>query len=238
MDGADDGRCRPETDGVTTVPSSRSRLRRNPRSSPARRRPLRALGRAVSWHRRPLAAVAAAPAVLTGVSAAVPAGPPERTVLVAAHEVPGGTVLAAADLERRSLRTSDLPTGALDAAEPVVGRAVTAPLAEGQVLTPLALVAPRAGPPPGRVVAPVRLSDAGLVALLRPGDVVDLVGTDDQGGGASVVARSARVVTVPRVEADTTTGSPGGLVLVEVPRGAATDLARAAVAGPLTLTWP
>ncbi|WP_157720278.1 SAF domain-containing protein [Friedmanniella luteola] len=222
---------------MTFPPSPRTRRRPAALTGPGRRHPLRTLLRAASWHRRPLAAVAAALAVLTAVSAALPEGPPERTVLVAAHELAGGSVLTAADLQRRPLRAADLPAGALTAAEQAVGRAVSAPVAQGQVLTPLALVAPRAGPASGRVVAPVRLSDPGLVTLLRPGDVVDLVGTDEQGGGASVVARSARVVTVPHVDEETATGSDGGLVLVEVPTGTATALARAAVAGPLTLTW-
>ena len=181
--------------------------------------------------------MAAALAVLTGVSAALPEGPPERTVLVAARAVPGGTVLAEGDLESRSLRAADLPAGALDAAGPVVGRAVSAPLAQGQVLTPLALVAPRTGSGAGRVVAPVRLADAGEVALLRPGDVVDLVGTDEQDGTAAVVAGAARVVTIPQVEEEAALGGAGGLVLVEVPSRTATRLARAAAVGPLTPIW-
>jgi pilus assembly protein CpaB len=222
---------------MTSSPSPRSRRRPATLTRPGRRHPVRAVLRAASWHRRPLAAIAAALAVLAGVSATLPEGPPERTVLVAAHELDGGTVLTAADVEGRLLRAADVSAGALSSAEQVVGRAVSAPVAEGQVLTPLALVAPRAGPTSGRVVAPVRLSDPGLVALLRPGDVVDLVGTDEQGGGASVVARGARVVTVPHLDDEAASGSVGGLVLVSVPPGAATALARAAVAGPLTLTW-
>jgi pilus assembly protein CpaB len=219
------------------VTSFARRSRRRPSPSPGgRRHPLRALVRAASWHRRPLAAVAAVLAVVTAVSAALPEGPPERTVLVAAHELAGGTVLAAADVEPRPLRAADVPVGALEAAPQVLGRAVSAPVPEGQVLTPLALAAPRAGPSTGRVVAPVRLADPGLVALLRPGDLVDLLGTDEQ-RGAAVVARGARVVTVPQVPDEVGTGPSGGLVLVEVPAGTATALAQAAAAGPLTLTW-
>lgn len=221
-----------------TTPFSRRRPRTAARSSPGRRsHPLRALARAVSWHRRPLAAAAAVLAVLAGLAATLPEPPPEQTVLVAAHQVPGGTVLRPAELELRPFRPADVPSGALDAVDQAAGRAVSAPLAEGQVLTSLALVAPRAGPTAGRVVAPVRLADADVVALLRPGDVVDLVGTDEQGGGAAVVASGARVVTVPRVEAEPTAGSTGGLVLVEVARGTATELAQAAVTGPVTLIW-
>lgn len=222
---------------MTSTPASRSRYRRAPRSSTTGRHPLRALLRAASWHRRPLAAVAAGLAVLTGLAATLPEAPAERTVLVAASELAGGTVLAQPHLERRAIRAVDVPAGALATPEQAIGRAISAPVAAGQVLTPLALAAPRAGPSSGRVVAPVRLSDAGLVSLLRPGDVVDLVGTDEQDGGAAVVARGARVVTVPQVDLEATAGSTGGLVLVEVTAATATDLAQAAVAGPLSLTW-
>ncbi len=209
------------------------------RSSSRRRAPraVRRLLRVVSWHRRPLAALAAALAVLTALRALAPGAPPEVTVVVAAREVAGGAVLSATDLEERAVRAADLPAGALSSFDQVLGRTVSAALAEGQVLTPLALVAPRAGPAAGRVVAPVRLSDADLVTLLRPGDVVDLVGTDEQGEVASVVARAARVVTVPQVKSEAAPASTGGLVLVEVPPGTATELARAAAAGPLSLTW-
>lgn len=237
MDDASAPVARPETDDVAFTSFSRSRRRRAARSPTTRRHPVRALLRAVSWHRRSLAAVAAGLAVLTGLSATLPEATAERTVLVAASELAGGTVLAQAHLERRAVRAVDIPAGALDAADLAVGRALSAPVAAGQVLTPLALAAPRAGPSSGRVVAPVRLSDAGLVGLLRAGDVVDLIGTDEQGGGASVVARSARVVTVPQVDLEVTAGSTGGLVLVEVAAGTATDLAQAAVAGPISLTW-
>ena len=213
------------------------RRSRPPRAPARSRRPLRALLRVASWHRRPLAAVAAVLAVLTGLSAARPEGPPRLDVVVAAHEVVGGTVLGPTDVEVRAVLTADAPVGALTDIAEVVGRAVSAPVAEGQVLTPLALVSPRASPAGGRVVAPVRVSDAGLVTLLRPGDVVDLVGTDEQGGAASVVARGARVVTVPVLEEEVGGGGSGGLVLVEVPAAAATELAKAAAAGPVSLTW-
>ncbi len=87
--------------------------------------------------------------MLTALRAVAPGAPPEVTVLVAAREVAGGTVLAASDLEERAVRAADLPSGALSASDSVIGRAVSAALAEGQVLTPLALVAPRAGPSAG-----------------------------------------------------------------------------------------
>ncbi len=193
--------------------------------------------RAASWHRRGLAAVAAALAVLTGVSAALPPAPATVDVVVAARQLRGGSVLGADDVEIRPVTTGQTPQGATTDSDLLLGRTLAAPVAEGQVLTALAVVSPRTGVGDGQLVAPVRLADAGVVALLRAGDVVDLIGADEQNGTASVVARSVRVVTVPDAggadEADVT----GGLLLVAVSATTATDLARAAAVGPLTLTW-
>ncbi|AZM46517.1 hypothetical protein DMB38_12435 [Streptomyces sp. WAC 06738] len=50
----------------------------------------------------------------------------------------------------------------------------------------------------GEVLAPVRIADAGVAGLLKPGDVVDVLAVDaDDGGPARVVARAARVAEVP-----------------------------------------
>ncbi|MFJ8542792.1 RcpC/CpaB family pilus assembly protein [Streptomyces sp. NPDC093586] len=56
------------------------------------------------------------------------------------------------------------------------------------------------------VAAPVRIADAATVRLLAPGDRVDVVASEgDAGGGASVIARGARVLKVP----DPVTGASG-----------------------------
>ena len=73
-------------------------------------------------------------------------------------------------------------------------------MAEGQIITPAALTTARAGTTRGRVVAPLRLADADLVELLRPGDQVDVIAADPQSEQADVVARAVRVVTVPRAD--------------------------------------
>ena len=57
----------------------------------------------------------------------------------------------------------------------------------------------------GHVAAPVRLADADVAALLRAGDLVDVVlagGADSKAVSASVVAPSARVVTVVNAGSD------------------------------------
>ncbi|MFG3550320.1 RcpC/CpaB family pilus assembly protein [Streptomyces sp. NPDC047725] len=73
---------------------------------------------------------------------------------------------------------------------------------------------------PRPVAAPVRIADAGTVRLLSPGDRVDVVASED-GAGASVIARGARVVEVPEPVAgaagDGVSPGAGALVVLSVP---------------------
>ena len=83
-------------------------------------------------------------------------------------------------------------------ADDPVGRVLAAPLRQGEPVTDVRLV----GPPltegyDGLVAVPVRLPDAGMVALLQVGDRIDLVATDPQGGGARIVAADVPVVALP-----------------------------------------
>ncbi len=85
----------------------------------------------------------------------------------------------------------------------------------------------------GAVIAPVRLADADVTALLSDGDLVDVVGADEQTGRATVVASRVRVVAVPPAARDPASSAGGGLILVEVERSIATALAQASVASQL-----
>ena len=54
------------------------------------------------------------------------------------------------------------------------------------MMTPLTAIAARTSVSPGHVIAPLRLADTALAALLRPGDVVDVIAADTAGrAGAS-----------------------------------------------------
>lgn len=191
----------------------------------------------MSWHRRPLAAVAAALAVLAAVSAALPEGAPTVPAVVATDQLRAGSVLRPADVEVRQVRVDDTPTGLVTDPAGLLGRTVAGPVAKGQMLTELALVAARTATAAGQVVAPVRLADAGLAPLLHPGDLVDVIAADDQGGRARVVARAVRLVTVPVVDAASAADVAGTLVLVQVSAEAARELAQAAASGTLTVSW-
>ena len=115
-------------------------------------------------------------------------------------------------------------------------RCDAAPVPRGQVLTERAVAAARASP--GHVLAPLRLADAEATALLRAGDVVDVLAADPQAEQAFVAGRGVRVVTVPApVEPGAGADPAGALVLVEVDPETARLLARAAVSATLTVIW-
>ena len=160
-------------------------------------RRLTAWRRAVLARRRPLAALLTAVAVLASLRTLSPAPEPTARVLVAAHDLASGAVLRAEDLTRGGVPGRDGPrrTGAPSRS----GRILAAPLRRGEPLTDVRLVGPSlvAGYD-GLVAVPVRLPDAGTVALLTVGDHVDLVAADPGGGGARVVAASVPVLALPR----------------------------------------
>ncbi|MEV7415743.1 hypothetical protein [Streptomyces sp. NPDC089919] len=87
------------------------------------------------------------------------------------------------------------------------------------------------------VSAPVRISDAATVRLLRPGDRVDVVAAGEPGRERErprVVAAGARVVQVPPAEAGV--GDGGALVVLSVPRETARALVGAAAVAHLAVT--
>lgn len=92
-------------------------------------------------------------------------------------------------------------------------------------------------PDPGTVRAPVRLADAEVVRLLRPGDRVDLVAATDPslGGpsGSPVVARGAEVTRLPAPPK--AGGDHGALVVLAMPRKTATAVVAAAATSALAV---
>ena len=90
---------------------------------------------------------------------------------------------------------------------------------------------------PGQTVLPVRLPDAGMASLLRPGDEVDLVATDPGTGLSSVVARGVTVLATPTGVTEGPAGGSGALVVVGASAEDALDISSAALAQFLTLSW-
>lgn len=209
-----------------------------PAAAPARRR-LRVLRRVLLRQRRWIAAGAAAVAMIAVAGVVAPPPEPTAPVVVAARDLPAGARLAPQDL-----RVVELPVGAApaDAAsvDAVVGERLAAPVAAREPVGPRRVAAaPAWVPGPGETAVPVRIPDAGVVALLSVGDEVDLVATDPQSGTSEVVARGVRVAALPAPgdSGGSDLASAGGLVVVVAPSRDATDIAGAAVRSFLSVAF-
>lgn len=202
----------------------------------------REVRRAAAWHRRLLAAGLVAVAVALAISELAPAPPPTVAVLAAARDLPAGARLAPADLVEVRLPPAAVPVGALRARADATGRTLAGPARRGETLTDsrlvgAALLAAHAPAGADLVAAPVRIADAGAVALLRPGDRVDVLAAatrEDGPSAARVVAAAVPVLTVPR--ASDAAYAEGGLVVLATTSATAATLARAAVTSRLSVT--
>lgn len=193
--------------------------------------------------------VAALAAALTGINAALPPEPATVQVVSAVARLDGGSVLRTGDVSLTRVPEELVPEGALTDLSAAVGRSLRAPVPRGQLLTELSVVSASRSVRTGRVVAPLRLADADLAALLTIGDAVDVLAADSETRKAAVVAAGVRVVGLPSAPDPTGDGgalshagsaagsstSSGALVLVEVDSATATKLAQAAVTATLSV---
>jgi Flp pilus assembly protein CpaB len=196
----------------------------------------RSLRRVVLARRRLLAAVLTAVAVAAGLHAASAEPPSAVAVLVAARDLPAGAVLADGDVRREGFAPSSVPDGL--ASDPA-GRTLAAPMRAGEPLTDARLVGPALTDGyPGLVAVPVRLPDAGMAALLRVGDRIDLVSADPQSGAAEVVAADVPVLALPDAPTEVgATGLTGRLVVVGAAPDAVPQIADASVRTFVTIAF-
>lgn len=183
---------------------------------------LRDLVRAVGARRRLLASLAAAATVYFTLSALSPEPPGTTAVLAAAHDLPGGAPLTARDVRTVRLPRDALPSGLVTRLD---DRVLAGPVRAGEPLTDARFVAPDlVRRLPGESVAyPVRIEDAEVAGLFRTGDRVDVLAAG--GTGAAVVARSARILSLP----PPTDTARGALLVLGVGRETAGRIAAAAV---------
>ncbi len=202
---------------------------------PARRR-LRAVRHQFRRRRRLIAAALAAGAVVAGVRAIAPPPPDTVDVLVAARDLPSGTLLDDNDLVARTYPAELAPP---DASAAATGRVLAAPMGRGEVLTDVRVVGPAlAAAAVGETVLPVRLPDPGMATLLRAGDRIDLVATDPGTGETTVVARDVTVLATPTGVPDGPAGGAGGaLVVLSASSAGATAITSAALSQYLTVSW-
>jgi Flp pilus assembly protein CpaB len=153
-------------------------------------------------------------AVVCGLNALRPPTTPTRRVLIAVHDLSGGSPLAAGDLAVERLPSRDVPAGAFSAAAGVTGRLLAGPMRRGEPVTDVRLLSPSlltAADQPDAVAVPVRVADgAAALALVHVGDVVDVIATADPGVG--VPTAGSTVVHDVRVLATPATGSPADAV--------------------------
>ena len=197
--------------------------------------------RAVLRRRRLLAALLAATAVWTGLGVVAPPTPATVPVLVAARDLPAGTLLTDADLVEIGFRPDTAPVGAARSEGAVTGRILAAPLMQGEPITLVRLVgADLAAAQPGRRAVPVRLPDPGMVALLEVGDQVDLIAASPKDGAVSTVAVGVPVLALPAPDQGTgatASGLPGRLVILGLTPTEIAPVAAAALSEFLTYTW-
>lgn len=164
--------------------------------------------------------------------------PPSTSVVVAARDLPGGVALTRSDLRLARVPHALVPAGAVRAPSAAIGRATSGPVRAGEPLTDVRLLGPallRAVAGAGAVAAPVRIADPGAVALLRPGDRVDVVSAGSTGGEPPrLVASDVPVVGVPPADSDG--AAEGALIVLAASPEVAARLVAAAATSRLSLT--
>ncbi|WP_245573442.1 SAF domain-containing protein [Amycolatopsis benzoatilytica] len=162
--------------------------------------------------------------------------------MVAAHDLPAGSVLRTADVRAVALPDHLRPAGSLSSADAVTGRLLSGAARSGEPITDVRLVGnslPVSGEP-GAVTVAVRIADSAVAELLQPGQRVDVIAGASTTNSASVLARGAVVVTVRRSgeSGGRSWGPPqqGPLVLVAVPPQVATQVAASSLERPVAVT--
>jgi pilus assembly protein CpaB len=217
-------------------------------------------GRELRRFRRIVVAVLAGLATLIILSQLSPGKVETVTYVAAASAIPAGHVVTAQDVNEALWPTDLAAPTAYTSVDEVLGRTTAGPVAAGELIGQTRLVGPgllsiaNATTPSGQanvVAAPVRLADPDQVALVRPGDVVDVLAAraiDGGGQSATLVASGVTVITVPDLASeDVSTGllgaggsasssiGAGRLVVLAVDSATATDLAAAATRSQLSI---
>ena len=153
-------------------------------------------------------------------------------VVAAAHDLPIGATLSAADVT--TVQVNAQPDGVLTTLAQAVGQVLSGPVRRGEVLTDVRLVA-AGGPRPGRgqVAVPIRPADPATVELLSPGMHVAVLSVDET-GRATVLATDAVVLAIPPPPRSEPTRR---LVVLAVPANAADGITAMAVHGSLALRF-
>ncbi|MBK9158268.1 MAG: hypothetical protein IPM11_09170 [Micropruina sp.] len=195
----------------------------------------RAVARFFRRHRRGVAAVLTGLGVLAALSVVAPPPAPHMSVVVAVRELPGGSRVAVDDVRRVDLPVAALPERPVRDPAVVVGRLLVAGVTRNQVLTEPSIVSGTGQADSGSVIVPLTLADTAVMALLRPGDLIDVLAVSGQSGKAGVVVEGARVIATPPQQSGVLASSSGAWILVQVPQSATTALVEAMSSARLTV---
>lgn len=189
--------------------------------------------RVLRWHRRTIAALCAFVGVFVGLNALQPAEAATVTVVVAAHDLPGGATLTASNLAELRLPADVVPGGAGESRDAWVGRTLNAPVTQRSVITVANVTDSPSLVGAGMVAAAVPVSDPALLPAIKLGGHVDVWG----GHPATALVKQARVVALPASAqgAGPLGGGSSGSILIEVDPAAAAKIA-AAGEGSVRLT--
>ena len=180
--------------------------------------------RLVRKHRRIVIAALVFVAVWIALTS-LKATPETVNVLVAAHDLPAGSIVSEGDVASIALPRDVLSGAELSGPQQVVGRILLTPMRTHEPISTTRLLDVR-DVAVGHVLLVVRLGPQ-QVRFIHSGDRVNLIGVVE--GQGHVLASAARVVV-------TTSESPDSGLLVEVPENSAPALAAASEQGSLSAT--
>ncbi|MHA7209048.1 RcpC/CpaB family pilus assembly protein [Arthrobacter sp. MDT1-65] len=202
------------------------------------------LRRLVYRRKRILACLLLSAAAGVAVEAMVGDDYTTTTVVAAARDLAVGTVLTEADVGLVRLPEAAVAGRAFGRPDQLVGQQLATPLLQGAPIPATALVGDGllTGTAPGTVAVPLRPADPGIVQLLVPGQLVDVVLSTGDGYDApaesTVLARSVAVLWTD------TGGAPGawpgaggddGLVVIAAGEDEAAALAGSSSSGDVHL---
>jgi len=192
-------------------------------------------------HRRAIVLALLAIAGLNLVSPLIGRTAHTRVVIIAGKAIPAGALITQSDVATRTWPSAIVPADWPDSARVVVGRRAGVAVGVGDPITGRTLLARTdAALGGGRVLTPVRVADAATLALISPGDTIDVIAAWPAGTAgpatATTVAAGVRVVSVPAPVKGTTYTTEGGLVVLAVPPATAVRIAAAAVSARISLT--
>lgn len=186
----------------------------------------------------------AAMLVLLAAALALRPQPGTATVLVASRDLTPGSTLTRADVVAKPMPAELVPQGAVTEPSDVDGRVLAGAARRGEAITDVRLLGSelaRLAAPDGEAASvPVRLADPDVAELLAPGSRVDVVSVGERDARPTVLAEGATVLAVLEPASGGISavgrGQRGRLVVVVLPRQAATQVAAASLSQNVTVT--